>query len=146
MSLIIPNDWFVNEDKSITFYDTSRHKDCCTNKTKNVVPSWAVANPTNKEVKLVQMHEHQLSGKPSNFKIYPSQQFDGFQVDFKNNKLSLILALSLGRRVRENKEYIQTQEHIEVLFGLREPEPVVEQVSETLVETPVAELEAIVVQ
>lgn len=142
MSLIIPNDWFVNEDKSITFYDTTRHKDCCTNKTKNVVPSWAAANPTAKEVKLVQMYEHQLTGKPSNFQISPSTQFDGFQVYYKS-KFSIILALSLGRRVRENKEYTQTQEQIEVLFGLREPEPVEE---EPVVETPVVELEAIVVQ
>jgi hypothetical protein len=148
MSLIILNDWFVNEDKSITFYDTTRHKECCTNKTKSVAPAWALSNPSNKEVKLVQMYEHHLSGTTSNFKVYPSEQFDGFQVYFKSSKMSLTLALSLNRRVREGKEFLQTKEEVEVLFGLREA-PVVESVDHAdhadQVE-PVAELESIVVQ
>ena len=159
MSLIIPNDWFVNEDKSIIFYDTTRHKDCCTNKSKKVVPSWATTT-TAKEVKLVQMFEHRVTGSPSNFQISPSQQFDGFQVYFKS-KFSLTLALSLGRRLREGKEYVQKLEEIEVLFGLREA-PVAESTMESTMEstaetpdtqdtpetpeTPVVELESIVVQ
>jgi hypothetical protein len=148
MSLIIPNDWFVNEDKSIIFYDTIRHKDCCTNKSKKVIPTWAAASQT-KEVKPVQMFEHRIAGQPSNFKISASQQFDGFQVYFKS-KFSILLALSLGRRLREGKEYNQTPEEVEVLFGLREA-PVVETTVETPVEStevpvPIVELESIVVQ
>jgi hypothetical protein len=147
MSLIIPNDWFVNEDKSIIFYDTTRHKECCTNKSKKVVPSWATTS-TSKEVKLVQMFEHRIAGQPSNFQISPSQQFEGFQVYYKS-KFSIVLALSLGRRQREGKEYSQTQEEIEVLFGLREA-PVSEQTVESTVEStvpvPIVELESIVVQ
>jgi hypothetical protein len=137
MSLIVCNEWFVNNDKSLTFYDGARHKDFYVNKSKSVVPVWASVASSRTEAKSITMYEHHVPLANIKFRVYPSAQFEGYQIDFTKYH-SYILALSKQRRVRNGKEFVQSEAEVEVIFGLREPEPVqevAEEVTEVVTET-----------
>lgn len=134
MSLIVCNEWFVNNDKSLTFYDSTRHKDFYVNKSKPVVPVWANVASSRSEARSITMYEHHVPLSTIKFRVYPSVQFEGYQVDFTKNQ-SYILALSKQRRVRDGKEFVQSEVDVEVIFGLREPEPVEEPVQESTEQT-----------
>jgi hypothetical protein len=133
MSLIVCNEWFVNNDKSLTFYDGARHKDFYVNKSKSVVPVWASVASSRTEAKSITMYEHHVPLANIKFRVYPSAQFEGYQIDFTKYH-SYILALSKQRRVRNGKEFVQSEAEVEVIFGLREPEPVPEPVAEETTE------------
>ena len=137
MSLIVCNEWFVNNDKSLTFYDNNRHKDFYVNKSKAVVPVWASVASSRTEARPITMYEHHVPLANIKFRVYPSVQFDGYLVDFAKYNL----VLSKQRRIRNDKEFTQSEAEVEVIFGLREPEPVAEEpVAEEVVESVAEEV------
>ena len=116
MSLIVCNDWFVNNsDKTITFTDTVLHTEFKTTGVK-------------KDGK----YEHVVSYAKS--KPYVSTQFTGYQLSvIKKN--SYVFVFAIGRRLRlasaseaeaekEKREkksnFVQIEEDIEIMFGLKE--------------------------
>ncbi len=82
MSLIILNDWFINEDKSIIYYDTTKVQELSTNNKKSVVPasSLAAVAGTDVEPRSVIMHEHRIAFQPGKHQVFESVQFEGYQL------------------------------------------------------------------
>jgi hypothetical protein len=111
MSLILCNDWFVNSDKTVTFYDTTLHQEFKTGQKKD-----------GKYEHVVNFTKHAP---------YVSTQVIGYQISMVK-KHSYVMVLTLGRRLRlvnetegekkkEKKDtFVQTQDDIEILFGLKE--------------------------
>jgi hypothetical protein len=128
MVLIIVNEWFVNSDKTVTFYDEQKFKDYLTGNTKQVLSEEEkrVRNKKTGEVTydkvVLTKHEHRFD--PSGYTFSESNQVTGYQFFKKSTRNSpeVRLLLPLGRRQMENKKPVQKLEEIEVLFGLREPE------------------------
>ena len=124
MSILIVNDWFVNQDKTITFYDTLKHTEFANGKTKEI-PSESKQKvkkengKVTQETVLIKKFEHVLN--PKGYMLTTSTQFTGFQITRKSvRNAPNTFVLSLGRRMKENKNFLQTEEEVEVLFGLRE--------------------------
>lgn len=171
MSLIILNDWFINEDKSIIYYDTTKVLELSTGNKKSVVPasSLAAVAGTDNEPRSVVMHEHRIAFQPGKHQVFESSQFEGYQLSYRTPKNQYIMAMSRSRRrvappsatpvttttpeVKPTKKgekqqrvitYAQSQDDIEILLGLKEAPPA-EPVAETPAE-PVAELTEVVSQ
>ncbi len=174
MSLIILNDWFINEDHSIIYYDTTKVHELSTGNKKSVVPasSLAAVAGTDIEPKSVVMHEHRVAFQPGKHQVFESVQFEGYQLSYRKGNNYYTLAMPRGRRLQaappttapaavpsettptkkgEKKQkvftFAQTQDEVEILLGLKEappPEPVTEQVAEST--EPVAELTEVVSQ
>jgi hypothetical protein len=174
MSLIILNDWFINEDRSIIYYDTTKVQELSTGNKKSVVPasSLAAVAGTDIEPRSVVMHEHRVTFQPGKHQVFESVQFEGYQLSYRKGNNYYTLAMPRGRRLQaappttapaavpsettptptkkgDKKQqrvltFTQTQDEVEILLGLKEappPEPVVEQVTE-----PVVELQEVVSQ
>lgn len=132
MSILIVNDWFVNQDKTITFYDTQKHLVFANGKTKEIpsenkqkVKSTNTGQVTY-EIVMQKKFEHVFN--PTNCMLTTSTQFTGFQLSRKGirNGISTVV-LALGRRMKENKKFLQTEEEIEIIFGMREATSPVEE-------------------
>ncbi len=153
MSLIILNDWFINEDKSIIYYDTTKVLELSTNNKKSVVPasSLAAVAGTDIEPKSVIMHEHRIAFQPGKHQVFESAQFEGYQISYKHAKNYYTLAMPRARRrqaaptatapapvptattpVTPTKKgekqqrvitYAQSQDDVEILLGLKEAPP-----------------------
>jgi hypothetical protein len=130
MAHILMNEWFVNDDKSITFYDKVKHAEFANGKSKQVASNDSkkvVDRKTGKvtyDAVMVTMHEHTVSNFP---KPVRSTQITGYEIDYKSVKerRTISLLLPFGRRRMENKKAVQTDDDIEILFGFKEA-PVVE--------------------
>jgi hypothetical protein len=143
MSCILMNEWFVNQDKSITFFDKERHTELANGKSKQVPTTESKKKVDRKTGKvsytpiMLTMYEHVLSGEnPTPVK---STQITGYQTEFKSKKerRSITMLMPFGRRQMENKKPLQTEEDIEVLFGYREAPPAPEvPVSEEVTTSP----------
>jgi hypothetical protein len=171
MSLIILNDWFINEDKSIIYYDTTKVSDLSTNNKKSVVPAanLAAVAGTDVEPRSVIMHEHRVAFQPSKHQVFESIQFEGYQVAYRQGKNYYTLAMPRGRRRQvapsttstaevvtsetptkrgEKKQrvvnFAQSQDEVEILLGLKEAPPPVTETTEPT--EPVAELTEVVSQ
>ena len=169
MSLIILNDWFINEDKSITYYDTIRVVDFSTGNKKSVVPasSLSAVAGTDNEPKSVMMYEHHIAFQGGKRQVFESSQFEGYQLSYKQGKNYYTFAMPRGRRRRVTPtatavpevttvapskkgekqhrviSYAQTQDEVEILLGLKEAPPVDSVVEPT---EPVVELTEPVVE
>lgn len=125
MSLLIVNDWFVNQDKTITFYDTQKHSEFANGKTKEI-PSEDKQKVKSKETgqvsyETVMQKKFEHVFNPKGCVLTTSTQFTGFQLSRKGVLTGpSTVVLALGRRMKENKNFLQTEEEVEVLFGLRE--------------------------
>ena len=173
MSLIILNEWFINEDRSIIYYDTTRVTELSTGNKKSVVPasSLAAVAGTDIEPRSVIMHEHRIAFQSGKHQVFESVQFEGYQLSYKQGKNYYTFAMPRARRQQaappttapvptettpttkkgEKKQkvftFAQSQDEVEILLGLKEappPEPVTEQVTEPT--EPVAELTEVVSQ
>ncbi len=124
------NEWFVNDDKSITFYDKVKHAEFANGKSKQVASNDAkkvVDRKTGKvtyDAIMVTMHEHTVSNYTTPVR---STQITGYEIDYKSVKerRTISLLLPFGRRRMENKKAVQSEDDIEILFGFKEA-PVVE--------------------
>jgi hypothetical protein len=151
MSLIILNDWFINEDRSIIYYDTNRVAELSTGNKKSVVPasSLAAVAGTDIEPKSVVMHEHRVQFQPGKHQVFESVQFEGYQVSYRQGKNYYTFAMPRGRRLQtappttavpavaevatpqtkksEKKQkvvtFAQSQDEVEILLGLKEAPP-----------------------
>lgn len=120
------NEWFVNQDKSITFFDKERHAELANGKSKQVPTNDSKKKVDKKTGKvsytpiMLTMYEHVLSGECPTPVI--STQLNGYQTEFKSKKerRNITMLMPFGRRQMENKKALQTEEDIEVLFGYRE--------------------------
>ncbi len=152
MSLIILNDWFINEDRSIIYYDTTKVQELSTGNKKSVVPasSLAAVAGTDIEPKSVVMHEHRVPFQPGKHQVFESVQFEGYQLSYRKGNNYYTLAMPRGRRLQaappttapatvpsettptptkkgEKKQkvftFAQTQDEVEILLGLKEAPP-----------------------
>jgi hypothetical protein len=164
MSLIVLNDWFINEDKSIIYYDTKCVSELSTGNKKLVVPasSLAAVAGTDNEPRSVMMYEHRILFQSGKNKVFESTQFEGYQFSYKQGKNYYTIVMSRGRRrqaaptvvapviatpttpaKKTEKQYrvltfAQTQDDVEILLGLKEAsvqEPVQEPVQVSVQES-----------
>ena len=123
MSLIILNNWFVNNDKSILFYDKVENKEYSTGNKKKVIvgeTSNIVRGNVVKSNVEENLFEHRFV--TSGCVLRESSQFTGYELVKRTvtNRVSktVIFVLALGRRLKENKKFVQEQKDVEVLFGM----------------------------
>ena len=108
-TLVIMTHWFLNEDKSFTFYDHKKIQGFTTGQTKEF--KYQDSDKTYK------MFEHRI---PLSGKLIEAQGFDGYQ--YKHQKFTVIVAF--GRRMKEGKNFVQVLDDVLVMMGLKEPEVV----------------------
>jgi hypothetical protein len=144
MSLIILNDWFINEDRSIIYYDTTRVTDLSTGNKKSVVPasSLAAVAGTENEPRSTMMYEHRVAFQLGKHQVFESIQFEGYQLSYKQGKNYYTFAMPRARRQQapptsatvtevtpatkkgEKKQrfftFAQSQDEVEILLGLKE--------------------------
>jgi hypothetical protein len=124
-SVFIMNDWFVNQDRTITFYDTKKFSEFANGKTKDV-PSEEKQKVKNKqsgqvsfETVMVKKFEHVFN--PKGCMLSVSTQITGYQLSRQGVKNGpSILVMALGRRLKENKKFLQSEEEIKIIFGLQD--------------------------
>ena len=123
MSLIILNNWFVNNDKSILFYDKVENKEYSTGNKKKVIvgeTSNIVRGNVVKSNVEENLFEHRFV--TSGCVLRESSQFTGYELVRRTvtNRIpkTVIFVLALGRRLKENKKFVQEQKEVEVLFGM----------------------------
>jgi hypothetical protein len=133
MSLIILNNWFVNNDKSIMFYDKVQNVDYSTGNKKKVIvgeTSTMVRGNVVKSNVEENLYEHKFV--TTGCALRESTQFTGYELVNRtvHNRVpkTIIFVLALGRRIKENKKFVQEQKDVEILFGLStesdyEPKP-----------------------
>ena len=176
MSLIILNDWFINEDRSIIYYDTNRVTDLSTGNKKSVVPasSLAAVAGTDNEPRSTMMYEHRVAFQLGKHQVFESIQFEGYQLSYKQGKnyytfamprarrqqappasatvaeVTTIVATKKGEKKQRVLSFAQSQDEVEILLGLKEAPPVeppTEQTEPTAEPTePTAELTEVISQ
>ncbi len=138
------NEWFVNEDKSITFYDAQQFTDFATGLSRTQLKS-----ENENETVTIKMYEHKAHLGEKVPKLSP--QVNGYDVSLKSPKsrYSTQFIMPLGRRLRVpvtnektkkvTNEFSQTQDQVEILVGLQEAPELEEapEVEEALVTTEV---------
>lgn len=135
MSIFIINDWVVNNDKTITFYDIKQHNNFKTGKTKDF--TYDDKRKVKSEPFVLNKFEHLFNPKGCN--ISYSVQFTGLHIYIKGVKSGpSIIILAYGRRMKENKNFLQSENEIEVLFGLKEAEIEEEEIAEEIAEKEIA--------
>ena len=134
------NEWFVNEDKSITFYDAQQFTDFSTGLSRTQLKS-----ENENETVTVKMYEHKANLGDKVPKV--STQVAGYDVSLKSPKsrYSTQFIMPLGRRLRVSvtnektkkvtNEFAQTQDQVEIIVGLQEAPEVEETVEVTTVVT-----------
>jgi len=128
MSLLIVKDWIANQDKTLTFYDTQKNTLFANGKTKDIQTEDKQKIKDKKtgqvsyETVMQKNFEHVLN--LNNYNLTQSTQISGFQLTRKSVQNNLkgpsSVVVALGRRMKENKKFLQTEEEIEILFGLKE--------------------------
>jgi len=108
-SLVIMTNWILNEDKTFTFYESKKIQEFSTGQTKEF--------KYHDSEKIYKMFEHRI---PFIGKLFEARGFDGYQ--YKYHKFTVVVAF--GRRMKEDKKYVQDLDDILVRLGLKEPEVV----------------------
>jgi hypothetical protein len=143
MSIVLCNEWVVNTDQTVIYYDAVAHPVFKTGK-------------KNEEGK----YEHVISfAKETPF---VATQITGYQFWYKSQKVQYVVLLPIGRALRKDKKNVQLKDDVEIMLGLKEGqlstyvepvepvvepvepvEPVVETVVETVVEPVVETVEPV---
>jgi hypothetical protein len=104
-SLIIMTHWTLNENKTFTFYDAKKIQGFTTGQTKEF--KYQDSDKTYK------MFEHQI---PLSGKLTEAKGFNGYQYTYKK----FLVAVAFGRRMKEEKKFVQELDDILVIMGLQE--------------------------
>jgi len=108
-SLVIMTNWILNEDKTFTFYESKKIQGFTTGQSKEF--------KYQDSDKTYRMFEHQI---PLTGKLTETQGFDGYQ--YKHKNFTVIIAF--GRRMKEEKKFVQELDDVLIMLGLKEPEVV----------------------